>query len=103
MHTILCKLHLYVYKTVEIYYPGETHTEDNTVVYFKGKSLLFGGCMVKSMNSQSLGFTGDANLEEWPKSIKKVIERYTGDIIVIPGHGKWGYRNLLIHTLVLCE
>ena len=90
-------------ETIEIYYPGETHTQDNSVVYFAGKNILFGGCMVKSLNSKNLGFTADANLDEWPKSIQKVIERYTGDIIVIPGHGNWGNSALLFHTLSLLK
>ena len=46
----------------EIYYPGPSHSKDNLMVYFPDKKLLFGGCAVKSMNSKSLGFTGDADL-----------------------------------------
>lgn len=56
----------------EVYFPGETHSPDNLVVYIKECELLFGGCMVKSLSHRNLGFTGDANIDEWPVSLKKI-------------------------------
>ena len=88
---------------VEIYYPGQSHSPDNLVVYFPKKNILFGGCMIKSMASKDLGNIADANLEEWPKSVKKVLERYKDSKIVIPGHGEWGNLDLIEYTLQLCE
>ncbi|AOT69571.1 subclass B1 metallo-beta-lactamase [Geosporobacter ferrireducens] len=88
---------------VEIYYPGQSHSPDNLVVYFPEKNILFGGCMIKSLDSKDLGNTADANLQEWPKSVKKVLERYKDSKIVIPGHGKWGNIDLIKYTLQLCE
>ena len=85
----------------EIYYPGESHTIDNVVVYIKEIRLLFGGCMIKSLTSKNLGFTGDANMVEWPNSVKKVQEKYTSAKIVIPHHGMWGGTGLILHTLEL--
>jgi len=89
--------------TFEIYYPGESHSPDNLVVYMKEKKLIFGGCMVKSLESKNLGFTGDANISEWKTSIEKVRARYPDTKIVIPHHGKWGGIDLLEHTLVLLK
>jgi len=85
----------------EVYFPGESHSPDNMTVYIKELNVLFGGCMIKSLESSNLGFTGDANLIEWPNSIRKVQEKYTDALWVIPHHGKWGDRSLLQHTLDL--
>ena len=88
---------------VEVYYPGPTHSSDNLVVYFPKQNVLFGGCMIKSMESKDLGNIADANLQEWPKSVKRVLERYKDSKIVIPGHGEWGNTDLIKYTLQLCE
>jgi len=87
----------------EVYFPGESHSLDNLTVYIKELNLLFGGCMIKSAESVDLGFTGDANLAEWPVSVKKVQDKYSAVRWVIPHHGKWGDSSLLQHTLDLLK
>jgi len=87
----------------DVFFPGESHSPDNLVVYIKELNLLFGGCMVKSPESTTLGFTGDANMKEWPVSVKKVQEKYSNVHWVIPHHGNWGDGSLLQHTLDLFE
>ena len=86
---------------IEVYFPGPSHSSDNVVVYFPTRKVLFGGCMIKSLESKNLGFTGDADLAEWPKSVRKVLEKYKDSKIVVPGHGKYGDIRLLHHTLQL--
>lgn len=88
---------------VQIYYPGESHSPDNLVVYLPELKLLFGGCMVKSSESKNLGNTANANLADWPKSVQKLLDKYKDAAIVVPGHGKWGDIKLLRHTLELCN
>ena len=88
-------------KTVEVYYPGPSHTLDNVVVYVPHKKLLFGGCMVLSAAAQKLGFTGDADLNEWPKSLQNVLAKYPEAAIVVPGHGEPGGKGLIEHSLTL--
>ena len=85
----------------DVYFPGESHSPDNLTVYIKELNLLFGSCMIKSLESQNLGFTGDANMTEWPVSVKKVQEKYKTTELVIPHHGNWGGVALLQHTLDL--
>jgi len=85
----------------EVFYPGESHSPDNVTVYIPEKKILFGGCMVKSLESKNLGFTGDANLKEWPISVNKLKEKYPLAETVIPHHGNWGGLELLDHTLDL--
>lgn len=81
-----------------VFYPGAGHTEDNIVVWLPNEKILFGGCFVKSLHNKSLGYTGDANISEWPNSIQKVINRYPDVEIVVPGHGEIGDISLLTHT-----
>lgn len=85
-------------ETIEVWFPGASHSPDNTTVYFPSKHLLFGGCAVKSANSINLGNTFDADLESWPVAIDGLIHRYPDATLVIPGHGTPGDRNLLFHT-----
>ena len=89
--------------TVKVFYPGPSHTEDNVVVYFPRKKLLFGGCMVKSLQSNNLGNTQDADMKQWPISLKKVLDQFGDARIVVPGHGPPGGIALIEHTLNLLE
>ncbi len=68
----------------EAFYPGPGHTTDNIVLSFP--TVLYGGCLIKSMVAQDLGFIGDANLAAWPEAIRRVSARYP-KMIIIPGHG----------------
>lgn len=86
---------------IEVFYPGEGHSADNLVVWFPKPKVLFGGCIVKDINSDGLGSTTDANIEQWPDSLNKILEKYSDTEIVIPGHGKWGGIELIEHTMQL--
>ncbi|HEX3030226.1 MAG TPA: subclass B1 metallo-beta-lactamase [Clostridia bacterium] len=86
---------------VEEFYPGAGHTKDNITVWFPQYKVLYGGCLVKSLEADSIGNTEDADLKQWPLSIKKVQEKYSSAKTIIPGHGMWGDKELLKHTLEL--
>ncbi|HYE80946.1 MAG TPA: subclass B1 metallo-beta-lactamase [Clostridia bacterium] len=88
---------------VEVFYPGEGHSADNIVVWLPQYKVLFGGCLIKNLNSEGLGSTTDANIEQWPVSLNKLLEKYSDADIVIPGHGKWGSIELVKHTLELLK
>lgn len=88
---------------IEVFYPGEGHSPDNIVVWLPEYKVLFGGCLVKELDSKGLGSTTDANLEQWPISINKVLEKYPDAEVVIPGHGNWGGIELIEHTLELLK
>ncbi|MBD1384177.1 subclass B1 metallo-beta-lactamase [Mucilaginibacter rigui] len=86
--------------TLKTFYPGEGHTHDNIVVWLPQHKILFGGCLVKSLEADNKGFTGDANLKQWPSSIKNVQGRFKDARYVIPGHLGWqGGLKQLNHTL----
>ena len=70
----------------EAFYPGPGHAPDNIVVSFP--KVLFGGCLLKSLEAKDLGFTGDADLARWPAAVQRVAARYQGQHLpVVPGHG----------------
>jgi len=79
---------------------GEGHTKDNIVCYFPGDKVLFGGCLVKGMGAGK-GHLDDANLEEWPGTVEKVLRKYGDAAVVIPGHGDPGGPELLEYTIRL--
>jgi len=85
--------------TVINYYFGEAHSPDNIVSYLPEEKVLFGGCMVKSMNA-SKGNLSDANAHEWPVTIRKVKEVCDAEYVV-PGHGDSGGVELLDYTIKL--
>jgi len=87
--------------SVELFYPGAGHTVDNIVAWIPQEKILFGGCLIKSADATSTGNIADAMLEEWPKSLMKVREKYSSAEIVIPGHGNPGGLDLIDHTLKL--
>ena len=84
---------------IEVFFPGESHTGDNVVVYLHKRGLLFGGCMIYSMASNRKGYVKDANLEEWPQALLNVKARFVDASIVVPGHGYCGDLSLIDHTI----
>ncbi len=82
---------------------GPGHTADNIVVWIPSKKILFGGCMVRTLSAQGLGNVDDADVEQWPHTLKKVLEQYRDAKVVIPGHGAHGGIDLIIHSIELFE
>ena len=90
-------------KDIKCYYFGAAHSLDNIVVYLPSEKILFAGCMAKEIYSKNLGNTIDGDLNEYPKTISKVISRFQDAEIIIPGHGNFGRKKLLFHTLELSK
>lgn len=85
---------------IELLFPGVGHTFDNIVAYVPSEKVLFGGCLVKSLNAGK-GWTGDGDTKQWPKTIETVKVKYPNVQWVIPGHGKSGDQKLLDYTIDL--
>jgi len=84
--------------TIINYYPGEGHTRDNIVSYIPAVRVLFGGCIVKALGSGK-GNLVDANVSAWSESVGNVKRKFPDAVIIIPGHGAYGYRSLLDYTI----
>lgn len=84
-------------ETIQVYFPGVTHTPDNVVVYFPTRKVLFGGCMI--LGEDQIGNTSDADMATWPESLRK-LDQF--DIQwLIPGHGDRVDPELLEHSITL--
>lgn len=88
---------------IETFYPGKGHAPDNIVIWFEKEKILYGGCFVKSTESNGLGNLSDADVKAWPKSIQKVMAKFPKPSFVIPGHQDWSDNTTLQHTLNLLK
>ncbi|OHE63131.1 MAG: hypothetical protein A2413_18500 [Treponema sp. RIFOXYC1_FULL_61_9] len=82
-------------------YFGPAHSPDNVTIWEETNMLLFGGCLIKSLDSMTLGNIADADLKNWPIGIEKLQGKYANARIVVPGHGDYGDSDLLDHTYQL--
>lgn len=83
----------------ETYYPGQGHSPDNIVIWFKKQRILYGACLIKSWEDKDLGYLGDANKTEYAATVKRVQLKCPQPRYVIVGHGDWSSVTSLSHTL----
>lgn len=88
---------------IKTYYPGAGHTADNIVIWLPRQKILYGGCLVKSVENKGIGNIADADLAAWPETIMHLQRRYKHPRFVIPGHFGWKAGGELEHTLKLLE
>ncbi|MCC6462051.1 MAG: BlaB/IND/MUS family subclass B1 metallo-beta-lactamase [Saprospiraceae bacterium] len=81
------------------FYGGPGHTIDNIVVWFEQEKVLYGGCLIKSTESPDLGYIAEANLTEWPATLRRIQQQVGRPRFVIPGHQGWSNRKSVEHTL----
>ncbi|WP_299229178.1 subclass B1 metallo-beta-lactamase [uncultured Psychroserpens sp.] len=79
---------------------GQGHTKDNIIGYIEHEKAIFGGCLIKEIGAQK-GNLEDANIAEWPITVSKIKTELTEVEIVVPGHGKYGNKELLDYTIEL--
>lgn len=85
----------------QVYYPGPGHSADNLVVWLPKYKVLYGGCLIKSTEANSLGNLEDANVAEWPKSLKRLEQKFPHPDFIIVGHDGWKNKHSIQHTLDL--
>ena len=85
----------------EVVFPGVGHSPDNVVVWLAAPRVLFGGCLIKSLDSVTLGQVADSDPGAWPDTIAERRRRYPAPALVVPGHGAPGDTYLLDHPLAL--
>lgn len=87
--------------SLKTYFPGQGHAVDNIVIWFEQEKILYGGCLVKSVEAKNLGNISHANMATYPQTIKNLLNRYPEAKFVIPGHQDWKNNQSLNHTLNL--
>jgi metallo-beta-lactamase class B len=85
----------------QTYYGGQGHAPDNIVIWFEKERVLYGGCLIKSVEATDLGYLGEANITEWEKTLQNVQVKCRKPRFIVPGHQKWNDVNALNHTLEL--
>jgi glyoxylase-like metal-dependent hydrolase (beta-lactamase superfamily II) len=88
---------------VHTYYPGAGHTKDNIVVWFPQAKVLYGGCFIKSRETDDIGNLSHADPQAWTGSLRRLMRKYPGVHYVVPGHQAYGNAGLLQHTLDIVE
>lgn len=90
----------YSFQTI---YPGKGHTSDNIVLWFEKEKILYGGCLIKSTEDDDLGYLGDASVQDYAQTVKRVVQKCKDPKFVIPGHGDWTNTASLLHTLKMAQ
>jgi len=85
----------------ETYFPGEGHTADNIIVWFTKEKILYGGCLIKGADAEDLGYLGDANIEEYETTLKRVQKKCAAPKFIIISHSDWNNINSLQHSIKL--
>lgn len=81
---------------------GEAHTSDGIVAWIPSEKILFGGNEIRAFNGW-VGNIGDAILNKWSDTAKKIKKEYGSAKIVIPGHGNYGGAELIDYTIKLYD
>jgi metallo-beta-lactamase class B len=87
----------------QTYYGGPGHSPDNIVIWFPKEKIIYGGCLVKSVEAPDLGYLGDANVKEWTRTIQNIQQKCKDPNYIIPGHLDWSSKESLKHTLDLIQ
>lgn len=87
----------------QTFYPGKGHSPDNIVIWFGKDRVLYGGCFIKSIESNSPGNLSDADIGEWIRSIENVQHKFRDPAFVITGHQSWTNKKSLSHTLKILK
>ncbi|SFP61481.1 metallo-beta-lactamase class B [Pseudarcicella hirudinis] len=89
--------------TFQTFYGGEGHTKDNIIFWFKKEKILYGGCLIKSVEADDLGNLNDANTSEWPNTLLRIKAKFPKPSYVITGHQDWSSTKSIDHTLHLLK
>lgn len=87
----------------EVYYPGEGHTADNIIIWFEKEKVLYGGCLIKGVDAETLGYLGDANVTEYEVTLRRVQRKCSNPKFIIVSHHDWTNINSLKHSIMLSK
>lgn len=87
----------------EVYYPGEGHTADNIVIWFNKERVLYGGCLIKGAEAKNLGYLGDANVQAYKTTLRRVQKKCPNPEYIIVSHHDWTNTRSLKHSIKLAK
>ncbi|NJO25322.1 MAG: BlaB/IND/MUS family subclass B1 metallo-beta-lactamase [Bacteroidia bacterium] len=87
----------------QTYFPGHGHAPDNIVIWFEKERILYGGCLVKSVEDGNLGNLSDASAKDYAATIKNVQNKCKSPEYIITGHGDWTSTKSLNHTFKMAQ
>ncbi|QIR15377.1 subclass B1 metallo-beta-lactamase [Shewanella aestuarii] len=88
---------------IEVDFIGPGHTKDNLVVWLPKQQILFAGCLVKSLDNQSMGYIKESDLTQWPLTLEQLKRQFNQAKILVPGHGTPGDMTLVDHSIKLIK
>ncbi|MBV4360232.1 BlaB/IND/MUS family subclass B1 metallo-beta-lactamase [Pinibacter aurantiacus] len=89
--------------SIQTYYAGAGHTNDNIVIWVPKEKVLYGGCLIKSTDAIDLGNLKDANVKVWPATMQNLKRKFPDPSFVIPGHQGWKDKGSIDHTIELIK
>lgn len=87
----------------ETYYPGEGHTSDNIIIWFEKERILYGGCLIKGADDETLGYLGDANTSAYASTLENVQRKCKNPAFIIIAHSDWSNIRSLKHSLKMAK
>ena len=87
----------------QTYYAGKGHSSDNIIIWFDKDKIIYGGCLVKSIEATDLGNIADGDVNEWSATIRNIQKKFKRPNFIIPGHQSWTSIKSLDHTLNLIK
>ena len=94
------KIGKYCFQT---YYGGKGHAPDNIVVWFDKEKILYGGCLIKSVEAEDLGNLSDATVKDWKWTLINIQKKFKKPKFIITGHNDWNSNKSITHTLNLIK
>ncbi|MDB5200698.1 MAG: Beta-lactamase [Ferruginibacter sp.] len=87
----------------QTFYPGKGHAPDNIVIWFQQQKILYGGCLIKSVEDHTLGNLSDASVTDYAQTIRQVKQHCPHPRYILPGHNDWTNIHSLKHTLKMAR
>lgn len=84
--------------SLNVFFPGPGHAMDNIMVWLPDKRILYAGCAVRALQSNSVGNMAHGDIHSWLKITQQLKNDYKKLRRVVPGHGEIGGVDLLSHT-----
>ncbi|MFZ4056506.1 MAG: BlaB/IND/MUS family subclass B1 metallo-beta-lactamase [Ferruginibacter sp.] len=87
----------------ETYFPGEGHTKDNIIIWFKNEKILYGGCLIKGADADDLGYLDDGNKKAYETTLKRVQKKCKDPKFIVIAHSDWRNIGSLKHSLKMAK